>query len=189
MHFHDGKTFVADTCRGCNKCVEACPYGVVVLLERDVETKVGFFQKILGLARSEDQPGPARVKSDATRCIQCGICGYSCPVGIQVRDWAREGRTMDDPRCVACGLCIQNCPRGTLKFETYPRIPLPMMRADKCDLCRGYKSSACVTECPTQAMLRLPVTDRLRALNEDLFIELTAAPASRRGHTTGEDDI
>lgn len=178
MHFHDGKTFVADTCRGCNKCVEACPYGVVVLLERNHSGKDGFFRKILGIARREPEFTPPRILTDALRCIQCGICGYSCPMGIPVRDWARDGRVMDDPRCIACGLCIQNCPRGTLKFETHPHLPIPKLRADKCDLCRGYRDSACVTECPTKAMLRVPVDERLRFLNEDLYIELTAREPS-----------
>jgi Fe-S-cluster-containing hydrogenase component 2 len=174
MFFDDGKTFVADTCRGCNKCVEACPFGVVTLLERNPAREMGFFERILGAANRRPAYTPARILTDATRCIQCGICGYSCPVDIPVREWAREGRTMDDPRCLSCGLCIQNCPRGTLKFETHPALPIPMMRADKCDLCRSYGDSACVTECPTKAMLRLPVDENLRLLNEDLYVELTA---------------
>ena len=140
MHLHDEKTFVAETCRGCNKCVDACPYGVVVLLERT--QKANLWGRILGKARQPENFTPSHIVTDAARCVQCGICGYSCPVGIQVRNWAREGRVMDDPRCLSCGLCIQNCPRGTLRFEL--EAPKPKMRADKCDLCRGYANSACV---------------------------------------------
>src|SRR4030067_295439 len=32
MHLHEGKTFVSDACRGCNKCVEAFPFGGGVLV-------------------------------------------------------------------------------------------------------------------------------------------------------------
>lgn len=182
MHLHDEKTFVTDACRGCNKCVEACPYGVVVLVERDEWQQVSFWKQILGMARQRTYR-PTPIKTDATRCIQCGICGYSCPVDIQVREYAREGRTVDDPRCLSCGLCIQNCPRGTLRFASHPEQPVPHMRADKCDLCRGYADSACVKECPTGAMLRVPVDERLRLLNEDLYIELTARqPGEGGGH-------
>lgn len=57
-----------------------------------------------------------QVTADATRCVQCGICGYNCPVGIEVREYARRGQNVTDPRCIACGACIEKCPRGTLTW-------------------------------------------------------------------------
>ncbi len=59
-----------------------------------------------------------RVVPDASRCVQCGVCGYNCPVGIPVRDYAHRGLAVDDPACITCGNCIQVCPRGTLRWET-----------------------------------------------------------------------
>lgn len=59
-----------------------------------------------------------RVTADASRCVQCGVCGYNCPVGIPVRDYARQGLPVDDAACITCGNCIQVCPRGTLRWET-----------------------------------------------------------------------
>jgi ferredoxin len=61
------------------------------------------------------------VTPDASRCIQCGVCGYNCPVGIPVRDFARQGRIVDDPRCVQCGRCVEVCPRGTLRWAPHPQ--------------------------------------------------------------------
>jgi ferredoxin len=65
-------------------------------------------------------PPPAnglyQVTADASRCVQCGICGYNCPVGIQVREYARRGQHVTDPRCISCGACIEKCPRGTLRW-------------------------------------------------------------------------
>jgi energy-converting hydrogenase B subunit K len=168
MKLHDGKTFVSEGCRGCNKCVHACPYGVVKLLPRAHHARRGFFETILGQARAQT-PQNFHIATDATRCVQCGICGFNCPAGIPVRDCAREGKTVNDPRCVGCGLCIAKCPRGTLRFEIYPRAPVSQFRADKCDLCRGYGESACVKECPTGAMLRVPVTAGLARLNVTLY--------------------
>jgi ferredoxin len=59
-----------------------------------------------------------RVVSDGARCVQCGTCGYNCPMGIPVRDYAREGKMVIDDRCISCGQCIAVCPRGTLRWET-----------------------------------------------------------------------
>lgn len=61
-----------------------------------------------------------RVTADATRCVQCGICGYNCPVGIDVRSHARQGLPVEAPTCLTCGNCINVCPRGTLRWETLP---------------------------------------------------------------------
>lgn len=78
----------------------------------------------LGLAAQSDNdhrqkpPPVGRVVPDASRCVQCGICGYNCPVGIPVRDYAHRGWPVDDPHCLTCGQCIQVCPRGTLRWET-----------------------------------------------------------------------
>lgn len=58
-----------------------------------------------------------RVAADGDRCVQCGVCGYNCPMGIPVRDYARQGLTVSDDRCISCGQCIQVCPRGTLRWE------------------------------------------------------------------------
>jgi len=59
-----------------------------------------------------------RVVPDANRCVQCGICSYNCPLGIPVRDFARQGLPVDDPHCITCSQCINVCPRGTLRWET-----------------------------------------------------------------------
>lgn len=65
----------------------------------------------------EPPPGGVyQVSADASRCVQCGICGYNCPVGIEVREYARRGQNVTDSRCISCGECIAKCPRGTLKW-------------------------------------------------------------------------
>jgi ferredoxin len=69
--------------------------------------------------------GLLQVTADATRCVQCGICGYNCPVAIPVREYARRGQNVTDPRCIACGACVAKCPRGTLRWG-----PAILVRAD-----------------------------------------------------------
>jgi NAD-dependent dihydropyrimidine dehydrogenase PreA subunit len=57
------------------------------------------------------------VVSDPERCIQCGICSFNCPIGIDVRLHAWLGEDIEDPACLTCGECIEHCPRGVLHFE------------------------------------------------------------------------
>ena len=88
--------------------------------------KEGFFRSLFRAADKEpDQSRHPKdlakvgcVVPDVSRCVQCGICSYNCPVGIQVRDYAHRGLPVDDPRCITCGNCIHICPRGTLRWET-----------------------------------------------------------------------
>jgi len=93
-----------------------------------VPTQGGLLQRLFGgraAPAAHPMPSPdAHVTPDATRCVQCGVCGYNCPVGIPVRDYARRGRIVDDPRCVQCGQCIAVCPRGTLRWSTARVNPL-----------------------------------------------------------------
>ncbi len=51
------------------------------------------------------------------RCVQCGICAWSCPMGIDIRRFARQARPVTDHRCILCGSCVSRCPRGTLRLE------------------------------------------------------------------------
>jgi heterodisulfide reductase subunit C len=55
--------------------------------------------------------------ADPTRCVECGICTYNCPLGIDIRARVRLGRPVADGFCLTCGECVARCPRGTLRFE------------------------------------------------------------------------
>ena len=54
---------------------------------------------------------------DAVRCVQCGICSYNCPIGIDVRGHAWRNQPINDSHCLTCGECVARCPRGVLRFE------------------------------------------------------------------------
>lgn len=53
----------------------------------------------------------------SARCVQCGICSYNCPIGIDVRQHAWLGTPIKDSHCLTCGECVARCPRGVLRFE------------------------------------------------------------------------
>ena len=57
------------------------------------------------------------VESVAGRCVQCGICSYNCPVGIDVRSYSRRALPVLESHCILCGECVARCPRGVLRFH------------------------------------------------------------------------
>jgi ferredoxin len=58
-----------------------------------------------------------QVVPDPARCVQCGICSYNCPIGIDVRLHAWRGEPIHHSQCLTCGECVARCPRGVLRFE------------------------------------------------------------------------
>ncbi len=57
-----------------------------------------------------------QVVPDASRCVQCGICNYNCPIEIDVRRHAWQGLPVIHSQCLTCGECVARCPRGVLQF-------------------------------------------------------------------------
>ena len=53
------------------------------------------------------------------RCVQCGICSYSCPAGIDVRGHSIRQIPVRDPRCMSCGACVARCPRGAIEMALF----------------------------------------------------------------------
>lgn len=162
MRLDNGRTFVAPDCRGCRQCMTACPHTAIVM--KQVETAPNFFEAVRQRFVSQTIESPAaQIATDGGRCVQCGICSSNCPVGVNVKAFARHGLPVTDDRCVQCGLCIDACPRRTLSWQ---QNSTAKMQADKCDLCRGYGQSACVSECPTGAMIRVTDDEAIRLVPE-----------------------
>lgn len=57
-----------------------------------------------------------QVVPDPTRCVQCGICSFNCPIGIDVRAHAWRNEPVKHSQCLTCGECVARCPRGVLRF-------------------------------------------------------------------------
>ena len=56
------------------------------------------------------------VVPESIRCVQCGICSFYCPIGINVRRHAWLHMPVKDSHCITCGECVARCPRGVLSF-------------------------------------------------------------------------
>jgi ferredoxin len=76
---------------------------------------------IKSLFRQESTKRTAMVEGfvvpESSRCVQCGICSFHCPINIDVRQHAWTGMPVKDSHCLTCGECVARCPRGVLHFE------------------------------------------------------------------------
>lgn len=59
----------------------------------------------------------AQLIADHHRCVECGICSFNCPIGIDIRHHVHERISISDQHCLACGECVSRCPRSVLHFE------------------------------------------------------------------------
>ncbi len=60
------------------------------------------------------------VVPESIRCVQCGVCSFNCPIGIDVRRHAWLQIPVQDSHCITCGECVARCPRGVLRFGRTP---------------------------------------------------------------------
>ena len=77
-------------------------------------------------AQKHERLASQAVVPDPQRCVQCGICSYNCPLGIDVRLHALQGLAVVESKCLTCGECVKRCPRGVLRFDTAPLEQLPL---------------------------------------------------------------
>lgn len=51
------------------------------------------------------------VEVDKSNCINCNVCSYNCPMGIDVPNMNR------DPECILCGKCTEVCPKKIIYYK------------------------------------------------------------------------
>ena len=131
------------SCIGCHACTTACksenevPLGVTRTYVKSVD--VGVFPE-------------ARRAFQVTRCNQCddAPCTVACPTSAMYR---RDDGIVDFDKnaCIGCKACIAACPYDAIFINPEDHS------AEKCNFCAHRLDvglePACVTVCPTQAIL------------------------------------
>lgn len=70
---HGRSVIDPEKCIKCGKCVDVCPYGAIVRLERPCAKACGMH------AIGSDEYGRADI--DQEKCVSCGMCLANCPFG------------------------------------------------------------------------------------------------------------
>ncbi len=138
-----GKVIDHASCIGCHACTTACksenevPIGVTRTYVKSVD--VGVFPQ-------------ARRAFQVTRCNQCedAPCTVACPTSAMYR--RSDGIVdFDKKACIGCKACIAACPYDAIFINPEDHS------AEKCNFCAHRVDvglePACVTVCPTQAIL------------------------------------
>jgi thioredoxin reductase/Fe-S-cluster-containing hydrogenase component 2/CRP-like cAMP-binding protein len=83
----NGEVFIDDSCIGCGKCEENCPYGVIHMAE--VPVRLSLIERLL--RRTPDERPKTAVKCDMCTGLKSGpACVNSCPTGAAIRIHARD---------------------------------------------------------------------------------------------------
>ena len=142
-----------DRCLDCNKCYDACA-------ERHGAARMARFGPTLGRLTF---PVVCRT------CID-HPCVAVCKLGSIAFDDASGDIHISDT-CKGCGLCAKHCPNDAISMVPLATAEIgtkgPRKRAVKCDHCAGYADRACLSACPTGALIELTPDDLFRELEPD----------------------
>lgn len=104
-------------------CVAVCPYGRLQGVFLGNESVAVIYDWLRGEPRARIKKGEPR-KKETGDCIDCKMCYYACPTGIDIRN----GTQLE---CVNCTACMDACdevmtkihrPKGLIKYASYNGI-------------------------------------------------------------------
>lgn len=88
-----------DLCKGCGKCVDACPKNLI---------SVENCRQTYYISCNNNEKGAIARKECTVACIGCMKCQKTCEHGaITVTDFLAH---IDNDKCIGCGKCMEVCP-------------------------------------------------------------------------------
>ena len=152
-----------DRCMGCHTCEMACA----------VEHSAS--KSLYGALSEQPQP-KYRVyvesvpqKSIPVLCRHCedAPCMHACISGAIDRN--DDGVVVTNPdRCIGCWTCVMVCPYGVIGRH------LEEHKAYRCDRCPDLEKPACVSACPTRALVYDTVGTYARGARQTAAVEMTS---------------
>lgn len=103
-------------------CIAVCPYGRLQGVFLGNNSIAVMYDWLRGEPRGRLKKG--KIQEDKGDCIDCKMCVYACPTGIDIRN----GTQLE---CVNCTACIDACdqvmdkiekPRGLIRYASYSSI-------------------------------------------------------------------
>ena len=166
-----GFALLSDSCIGCHACTVACKS------EHDVP--LGVNRTWLKYIETGEFPNTGRTFS-VMRCNHCddAPCMTICPTSALHR--APNGVVdFDDSRCIGCKACMNACPYDAIYINPETNT------AHKCNFCNHRVDvglePACVTVCPTQAIVAGDLDDPESQISKIVARDKTSVRAPEQG--------
>ncbi len=163
-----------DRCIDCKQCEVACAHRYGAPRLKIHETRLGLVDFVTTCRSCNDQrcidpcnfdsiefdPQTGEIHINEESCTGCASCATACPYGsIRMVRLDDENNNKFKARLEHEGALAHG--RGTLRREPAEQI------AQKCNHCSGYGDQACITHCPTGALVEL-TPDQLFGDQDDM---------------------
>jgi carbon-monoxide dehydrogenase iron sulfur subunit len=141
---------VIEKCLACRSCELACAAAHASSHSLLKAIQAGEIPRPRIRVEAVDDKGSLhRVRAIAIQCRHCDdpACALACISGGIRKDRETGYVTFSLEKCVGCWSCIMVCPIGAIRRNQ------EMHQALKCDYCPDLEMPACVTACPTRALV------------------------------------
>ena len=156
-----------DRCMGCHSCEVAC--AVEHSASKSIFTAMGESPQPKSRVYIE-WAGEGQQVPVLCRHCEDAPCMHACIAGAISRTEDVVHTNAD--KCIGCWTCVMVCPYGVIGRH------LEQKKAYRCDRCPDREEPACVSACPTQALVYRSVEAFNKAVRQSASAEMLAGERS-----------